>query len=147
MKYKDGTFYETKLIPFPGYKAVMLFGFIFTKESEEEWDKVERRHEEIHKDQYRNLFRTGLFVDTVLLFILLALELVTWNFLFFLTIPVFLFYVWYGVNFLKQWATYKKLHDAYRKVIFERQAYALEDEANLPCEQQTPYTSFSFLKY
>lgn len=147
MKYKDGTFYETKLIPFSGYKAIMLFGFIFTKESEEEWDKVERRHEEIHKNQYRNLFRTGLFVDVVLLFILLALECVTWNFLFFLTIPVFLFYVWYGVNFLKQWITYKKLHDAYRKVIFERQAYALEGEANLPCEQQTPYTSFSFLRY
>lgn len=147
MKYKDGTFYETKLIPFPGYKAIMLFGFIFTKESEEEWDKIERRHEEIHKNQYRDLFCAGLFVDIALLFILLAMGFVTWNLLFLLTIPIFLFYVWYGVNFVKQWTTYKKWHDAYRKVIFERQAYALEDEANLPCEQQTPYTSFSFLKY
>ncbi len=147
MKYKDGTFYETKLIPFPGYKAIMLFGFIFTKESEDEWDKAERRHEETHKNQYRDLFCTGLFVDIALLFLLLALEFVTWNLLFLLTIPVFLFYVWYGVNFLKQLITYRKWHTAYKNVIFERQANAVEDEAFLPCDQQTPYTSFSFLKY
>lgn len=147
MKYKDGTFYETKYIPFPGYKAIMLFGFIFTKDSEEEWDKVERRHEEIHQKQYRDLFQLGLAMDIILLFVLLALGLVTWNLLWLLTIPVFLFYAWYGVNFVKQLIKYKDWHTAYRNVIFERQAYTLEDEALLPCDQQTPYVSFSFLKY
>lgn len=147
MKYKDGTFYETKYIPFQGYKAIMLFGFIFTKESEAEWDVVERRHENTHKNQYRDLFGTGLFVDIVLLFLLLALDFVTWNLLWLLTIPVFLFYVWYGINFLKQLIHYKNWHTAYRNVIFERQANVVEDEALLPCEQRTEYTSFSFLKY
>ena len=42
MKYKDGTFYETKLIPFGRYKAIMLFGFIFTYDSEDEWNKLEK---------------------------------------------------------------------------------------------------------
>lgn len=147
MKYKDGTFYETKLIPFPGYKAIMLFGFVFTKDSETEWDVIERRHENTHKNQYRDLFCAGLFVDIVLLFLLLALDFVTWNLLWLLVIPVFLFYAWYGINFLKQLIHYKNWHDAYRNVIFERQAYAVEDEALLPCEQRTKYTSFSFLKY
>lgn len=147
MKYKDGTIYETKYIPFPGYKAIMLFGFIFTKESEEEWDKVERRHEETHKNQYRDLFQLGLMIDIILLFTLLALGVVTWNLLWLLTIPALLFYAWYGANFIKQFIKYKDWHTAYRNVIFERQAYALGDEALLPCEQQTKYTSLSFLKY
>lgn len=147
MYYKDRVFYNCKHFPPPGYSAIMLFGFVFTKKDESWYNGKPKYHEGFHINQYTDCFGLGLAIGIVLMFILLAFGVRSYWMLTLIGIPIFLFYIWYGVNFIWQLIKYQSWNTAYKNVIFERQAYALEGEWNLPCEQQTKYVSFSFLKY
>lgn len=147
MKYKDRVIYECKNFPPGGYSTIMLFGFIFTKKSWEEFCGRISYHESFHLYQYRDCFGLGLAIAIVLMFVLFAFNICEWWMLSLISIPLLLFYAWYGVNFVKQYIKYGNWDDAYKNIIFERQAYALQDEWMLSCDEKTRYTSFSFLKY
>ncbi len=39
------------------------------------------------------------------------------------------FYIWYGLDYLRQLAKYRNHRKAYRNIIFEREAYSKESDA------------------
>lgn len=147
MYYKDRVFYECKHFPPPGYSSIMLFGFVFTKKTEAEYTGKIAYHEGFHISQYTDCFFLGLVIGILTMFLLFAFNVKSLWMIALIGIPLFLFYLWYGANFILQLIKFQDWHTAYRNVIFERQAYALEDEWILPCNQRKHYTSFSFLKY
>ena len=53
------------------------------------------------------------------------------------------FYIWYGIEFLVRWITYKNRYLAYRNISFEREAYFNENNLVYLKERKI----WSFLKY
>lgn len=147
LKYKDGIIYNTKYILPPNYKAIMFFWFIFTKESPEEFDKIEIYHEQIHQMQYKDCIGFGGFMAIALLFILLAIGCHSYWLFTLALIPFTIYYILYLINFFILLIKYRSWNKAYRNICFERQAYQLQHEGNIVCQQRTPYVSFSWLKY
>ena len=98
---------RNKYIPFPGYKAINLFGVLFVKNNAK-IDGVTLNHESIHSRQ---------FVELMVLFAVATVFIRCW-------LPVFApfaFYVWYIVEWLIRLL---KKGNAYRNISFEREAYA-----------------------
>ena len=147
LKYKDGIIYNTKCILLPNYKAIMLFWFIFTKESPEEFDKIEIYHEQIHQMQYKDCIGIGFYLAIIIMFTMFALGIQSLWMIMLVLIPFVLYYVLYGLNFLALLIRYMNWGKAYKNICFEKQAYALEDEGVIVCQQRTPYVSLSWLKY
>lgn len=145
--YKDRVIYECKHFPPNGFASIMLCGFVFTKKTEEEYSGRMKYHEGFHIKQYNDCFGLGLAIAIILMFILFAFNVTSLWMIALIAIPLLLFYAWYGANFLLQFIRYRDFHFAYRQIIFERQAYSLQNEWSWPCEERTKYTSFSFLKY
>lgn len=104
------TVIRNPFIPFPGYKAINLFGILFTK-PKAVLNELTINHESIHSRQYKEV--------TLLLAII-------WIFVFrwfsILIIP-FGFYIWYVVEFIIRWAVIRNWDDAYRNIGFEKEAY------------------------
>lgn len=143
LKYKDGIIYNTKYILLPNYKAIMFFWFIFTKESPEEFDKIEIYHEQIHQMQYKDCIGIGFYLAIIIMFTMFALGIqLLWMILLAL-IPFVLYYVLYGLNFLALLIRYMNWDKAYKNICFEKQAYALENEGVIVCQQRTLYVSLS----
>lgn len=139
MTYRDKIFYDTVFPPPPGFKSIMLFGFIFTHSKE--LGETDLRHErEIHVNQYNDCFLLGLGLSLVLALVFLFLS-PGWWLLSFSLIPIFLYYVWYGIDYIWELLKYWNFDKAYKNVIFERQAYKEEDNTEFK------YKRFSFLKY
>lgn len=147
LKYKDGIIYNTKYILLPNYKAIMFFWFIFTKESPEEFDKIEIYHEQIHQMQYKDCIGIGFYLAIIIMFTMFALGVHSLWMLMLALMPFVLYYVLYGLNFLALLIRYMNWHKAYKNICFEKQAYALEHEGVIICQQITPYVSLSWLKY
>ena len=147
LKYKDGIIYNTKCILLPNYKAIMLFWFIFTKESPEEFDKIEIYHEQIHQMQYKDCIGIGFYLAIIIMFTMFALGIQSLWMIMLVLIPFVIYYVLYGLNFLALLIRYMNWGKAYKNICFEKQAYALEDEGVIVCQQRTPYVSLSWLKY
>lgn len=140
MTYRDRIFYDTVFPPPPGFKSIMLFGFIFTHSKE--LGEVDLRHErEIHVNQYNDCFILGIILSLVILGIFLLCKTCGWWLLSLISIPVLLYYIWYGINYVFQLFKYWDFHKAYKNVIFERQAYSEEYNTEFK------YKKFSFLKY
>ena len=116
---------RNKYIPFPGYKAINLFGVLFVKNNAK-IDGVTLNHEAIHSRQ---------FVELMVLFAVATVFIRWW-------LPVFApfaFYVWY----LIEWLIRLPKGNAYRNISFEREAYANQDDLNyLKSRKQ-----FDFVKY
>ena len=53
------------------------------------------------------------------------------------------FFVWYGIEFLIKWFSFKDKNAAYRNISFEREAYANEKDLNYLKSR----SFWSFLKY
>ena len=85
---------KNKIIPFGSFLAINLFGYVFTKRELKDWQK---RHEEIHSEQMKEL----LYVPFYLLYVLE----------FIIKLPFYKF----------NW------NNAYRAVSFEREAYYYQD--------------------
>ena len=95
---------RNKYIPFPGYKAINLFGVLFVKNNAK-IDGVTLNHESIHSRQ---------FVELMVLFAVATVFIRWW-------LPVFApfaFYVWYIV----EWLVRLPKGNAYRSISFEREA-------------------------
>ena len=134
------------------FVTIMLFGAVFTEESKLS-DRV-KFHEASHVEQYQTLFGAGLALAVGIMFACFAFDHYGWWMLALLAIPIFLYYVWYLVEYTvriflyKKGKTWKEAHDkAYHEIVFEREAYALEDEYRKPCTERKFASSFSFLKY
>jgi hypothetical protein len=125
---------QNKFLPPRGFSAMMLFGFLFTRDKRKITERTER-HESIHFRQ---------FIEVNILVILLVTPLFVFTHLSWWWLLLALagsFYIWYGI----EW-TIRRLFgkgNAYRNISFEREAYANEDDkAYLDMRKL-----FSFLKY
>ncbi|RHJ74618.1 hypothetical protein [Parabacteroides sp. AM08-6] len=127
------------------FATVMLFGVVFTEEKKlSERDKF---HEASHVEQYETLFGSGLALAVGIMFTCFTFDCYGWWMLALIAIPVFLFYVWYLVEFLIRLIMYRDADKAYRMIAFEQEAYTLQDEYLKPCSERRYASSFSFLKY
>ena len=104
---------RNKYIPFPGYKAINLFGVLFVKNNAK-IDDVTINHEAIHSKQ---------FIELMILFAVVTVFIRWWMPLF---SPLF-FYAWYVIEWLIR--LFKK-GNAYKNISFEREAYANEGDAS-----------------
>ena len=107
------TVIRNKFFPFPGYKAINLFGILFAKPNAK-LDELTINHESIHSKQFKE-------VTAVLSIPTLALSYsVSWWWT--ILIP-FTFYLWYVVEFLIRWVITRNWDNAYRNICFEKEAY------------------------
>ena len=104
---------RNKYIPFPGFKAINLFGVLFVKNNAK-IDDVTISHEAIHSKQ---------FIELMILFAVATVFIRWWMPLF---SPLF-FYAWYVIEWLIR--LFKK-GNAYKNISFEREAYANEGDAS-----------------
>ena len=104
---------RNKYIPFPGFKAINLFGVLFVKNNAK-IDDVTINHEAIHSKQ---------FIELMILFAVVTVFIRWWMPLF---SPLF-FYIWYVIEWLIR--LFKK-GNAYKNISFEREAYANEGDAS-----------------
>ena len=120
---------RNSIIPFPGYKAINLFGVLFVKNNAK-IDDVTLNHEAIHSRQ---------FVELMVLFAAATVFIRWWLPLF---SPLF-FYAWYIVEWLVHLIRFRSTYIAYRRISFEREAYTHQVDMS--------YTNgrywFNFLKY
>lgn len=120
---------RNKFIPFPGYKAINLFGILFVKNNAK-IDEVTINHEAIHSRQ---------FVELMILFAVATVFIRWWLPL---LSPLF-FYVWYVVEWIVRIFQYRDAHLAYRNISFEREAYTNEKEL----EYLRNRKHFAFMKH
>ena len=120
---------RNKYIPFPGYKAINLFGVLFVKNNAK-IDDVTINHEGIHSKQ---------FIELMILFAVATVFIRWWLPLF---SPLF-FYVWYIVEWLIHLIRFRSADIAYRRISFEREAYTNQGDVNYLPKR----TWFSFLNY
>lgn len=135
-----------------GFKTIMLFGSVFTERDNLSLESQE--HEFTHCKQYFSLFGIGLYIMIILLFSLLALNCVGLGLLLLIMIPLFMYYIWYGIEFfIKFILLFRKMkfmnswYEAYSLISFEQEAVELADEVYKPCSQRKQYYSTGFLKY
>lgn len=106
---------RNKYIPFPGYKAINLFGILFVKNNAK-IDDVTINHEAIHSRQ---------FVELMILFAVASVFVRWW-------IPLFAplaFYVWYVIEWLIHLIRFMDTYNAYRHISFEREAYTHQGDS------------------
>lgn len=150
-------FYESriaKLFTFiPNFKTIMLFGFVFTEHKELSITTLS--HEKVHQRQYQDCFGAGLALAIILMFTLFALSIQShWMFLLVL-IPIFLYYIVYGVEYLISFIHWLFKHknlalandNAYYSNAMEMEAYDLQDEWRKPCKDRRIHHSFEWFKY
>lgn len=138
-------FYNSKfadLILAKGYIAITLFGMVFTTKSE----LSERTlvHEGVHCSQQQDCIGLGLALALATFFICAGLNAVgswMWSLL---ALPVALFYIIYGAEWLFWLFVKGNTHDAYRSISFERQARWIAETTYLPCSQRRHYKSLSW---
>lgn len=142
-------FYNSKLAKLltfmSGFKTITLFFWCFTENSYLDLKTI--KHEEIHTYEYLDCFNAGIAIDIILLFLFLGLFGPTWNLLYLILIPTFLFYVIYGIDLLIKYIIYKDIILAYKNVAFEKYAYWCAETYNLECEKQHHYLNFEWIKY
>lgn len=130
-----------------GFRTVMLFGAVFTELKKGDVDGRTLAHEETHVHQYADCFGVGFAVAVVALFALLGFGVRGYGLWALALLPLLLFYVIYGAEWL-----YLRLfrgmaaRDAYREIGFERQARWIAETWDAPCSMRRQYTSLSWWK-
>lgn len=127
--------FENNFIPFGGYKYFNFFSILFTKSEDKLTDK-DKNHERIHNRQMLELAIIGVLI----LFITCIFTDIS---LFYSILGVFLFYVWYGIEYLLIMAFHNSQHDNYHDVSLEEEAYLNDD--NLEYLKNRKW--FNWLKY
>lgn len=127
------------------FATIMLFGAVFTEHKE--LTKTSLAHEAVHITQYQTLFTLGLSIAVGIMFICFGFDAYGWWMLSLILIPVFLYYVWYGIEYLIRLTKYRDRDKAYRMIAFEQEAYHLQHEWMKPCPERRLAYSFSFFKY
>lgn len=127
------------------FATVMLFGAVFTEHKE--LTKTSLAHEAVHVTQYQTLFMTGLCIAVGGMFTCFGFDILGWWMLSFILIPLLLYYVYYGIEYLVRLIIYRDRDKAYRMIAFEQEAFDLQQEWVKPCQERRSAYSFSFLKY
>ena len=128
--------YNSKVIPFPGYRAINLFGVVFVRGSRP-LSEVTINHESIHTKQITDVLLLTLIPFLVLFFLIGKLWLV-------LPLWISSYYVAYLTEWFIRLVAYKfNSKKAYRSLSFEREAY--DNEKDL--EYLKNRKRFSFVKY
>lgn len=120
---------RNNIIPFPGFKAINLFGVLFARK-ESKIDDVTINHEAIHSRQ---------FVELMVLFAATSVFVRWW-------LPVFApfaFYAWYVAEWLIHLMRFRSTYIAYRRISFEREAYTNQGDFSYLSGRNW----FDFLKY
>ncbi len=124
---------KNNLIPFKGYKAINLFGLIFTRA---ELTEKEKNHENIHTKQMLECAILGFYLIGALI---IFSNISYW----WLLTSLLTFYVFYGLEYIIVRLFHKKQNDAYHDVSFEEEAYVNDD--NL--EYNKVRIPFNWVKY
>lgn len=124
---------KNNLIPFKGYKAINLFGLIFTRA---ELTEKEKNHESIHTKQMLECAILGFYLIGALI---IFSNISYW----WLLTSLLTFYVFYGLEYIMVRLFHKKQNDAYHDVSFEEEAYVNDD--NL--EYNKVRIPFNWVKY
>lgn len=127
------------------FATIMLFGAVFTEHKE--LTKTSLAHESVHVSQYQTLFMLGLSIAFGGFFACLGFDVYGWWMLSLILIPILLYYVYYGIEFLIRLIIYRDRDKAYRMIAFEQEAYDLQYEYLKPCQERRSAYSFSFMKY
>ena len=121
---------RNKYIPFPGYKAINLFGVLFVKNNAK-IDEVTINHESIHSAQIAEVMIASIpFALLLWLFTNVWLGLL---------LVIASYYLWYVI----EWLIRLPKGNAYKNISFEREAYANENYSDYSNERKP----FSFLNY
>jgi hypothetical protein len=120
---------RNNIIPFPGFKAINLFGVLFVKNNAK-IDDVTINHEGIHSKQ---------FIELMILFAVATVFIRWWLPLF---SPLF-FYAWYVIEWLVHLIRFRSTYIAYRRISFEREAYTHQTNINYLSKREL----FSFFEY
>ena len=121
---------RNKYIPFPGYKAINLFGVLFVKNNAK-IDEVTINHESIHSAQIAEVMIASIpFALLLWLFTNVWLGLL---------LVIASYYLWYVI----EWLIRLPKGNAYKNISFEREAYANENYSDYLNERKP----FSFLNY
>lgn len=127
---------KNKTIPFGRYKAINLFGIVFTKKDLSEKSK---NHEKIHSEQ---IFETSVLgVVLIGMIVILCNISYAWCFLGLLT-----YYIIYGLEYLIIRFFHKKQNDAYHDVSFEEEAYENDDDLEYIEDWRTPFNWIKYMK-
>lgn len=125
---------RNKFIPFPGYKAINLFGVLFVKNNAK-IDEVTINHEFIHSAQIAEMM-----IASVPFALLLWLFTNVWLGL---LLVIASYYLWYVIEWLVRLIQYRNFDKAYRNISFEREAYANQDDLSYLKNRKR----FDFAKY
>ena len=139
-------FYNSKLAKvltfMEGFSTMMFFGIVLTERSK--LSKKTLKHEETHVHQYQDCVGLGLAIAIASIFILFAFEVESWWMLLLILIPLLIYYVIYGIEYVYWCLRGFRKDDAYKRIGFERQAYGIAETWDLPCEKQRLYGSFGW---
>lgn len=142
-------YYNSKIAKFVTFLAdfatIMLFGAVFTEHKE--LTKTTLAHEAVHVTQYQTCFMLGLCIDLITLFTCFGFDCYGWWMLSLIAIPIFLYYVYYLIEYLIRLIIYRDRDRAYRMIAFEQEAYDLQQEWVKPCTERRSACSFSYMKY
>jgi hypothetical protein len=121
---------RNKYIPFPGYKAINLFGVLFVKNNAK-IDEVTINHESIHSAQIAEVMIASIpFALLLWLFTNVCLGLL---------LVIVSYYLWYVI----EWLIRLPKGNAYKNISFEREAYANQDDLSYLKNRKR----FDFAKY
>ena len=105
---------RNNFIPFPGYKAINLFGILFVR-GNARIDDITLNHEKIHTAQIAEVMIASVpFALMLWLFTNIWLGLL---------LVIASYYLWYVI----EWLIRLPKGNAYRNISFEREAYANQD--------------------
>lgn len=142
-------FYNSKIAKIVTFLAdfatVMLFGAVFTELPE--LSIRSKYHEAVHVEQYQTCFSAGLALAVSIMFTCFAFNAFGWWMLSLILIPILLYYIMYGIEFVIRLIQYQDRDKAYRMIAFEQEAYDLENEYLKPCNERRTTSSFSWLRY
>lgn len=142
-------FYKSKLAKvltsFSNFNTIMFLGMCFTENKK--LTKKEFMHENTHSHQYFDYFGLGSSITIVTMFTLLAFGIQSAWTLLLILLPISMFYILYGIEFIIRYIKLKDRVLAYRNISFERQARWISESWNKPCPKQFHYVSFGWVNF
>lgn len=150
-------FYESRIARLftfiPNFKTIMLFGLVFTEH--QSLSKTVLAHEKVHQEQYQDCFGAGLALAIIIMFTLFAFGIQSAWMLLLALLPIFLYYIIYGIEYLISFVYRSFKHknlvmandNTYYASAMEMEAYDLQEEWRKPCKDRRIHHSFEWFKY
>lgn len=104
------------IIPFKGFRAITILPFIFARKAAKWLKDYELNHETMHLRQQLEV----LIAAFVLILAMVLIFGISW---WWMLVSLFVYYAWYGTEWLVRLAIYKDKNKAYRNIAVEQEAY------------------------